>query len=87
MKDDLELLREYAEHQSEPAFATLVSRHINLVYSAAMRQVGDAHLAEEITQATFILLARKSASLGSKIILPGWLYRTACYAARDAVGG
>jgi RNA polymerase sigma factor (sigma-70 family) len=85
MKDDLELLREYAEHQSEPAFATLVSRHINLVYSAAMRQVGDAHLAEEITQATFILLARKSASLGSKIILPGWLYRTACYAARDAL--
>ena len=85
MNSDLELLREYAERQSEPAFATLVSRHINLVYSAALRQVGDAHLAEEITQATFIILARKAASLGSKTILPGWLYRTACYAARDAL--
>ena len=40
MTEDMELVREYAAQQSEPAFATLVSRHINLIYSAALRQVG-----------------------------------------------
>lgn len=83
--DDMELLREYALGQSEKAFETLVSRHINLVYSTAIRQVGDENLAEEITQAVFIILARKSATLGAGTILPGWLYRTACYAAKDAL--
>jgi RNA polymerase sigma factor (sigma-70 family) len=83
--DDLTLLREYAVRQSEAAFATLVSRHVNLVYSVALRQVGDAHLAEEITQAVFIILARKAGSLGDKTILSGWLCRTARYAAANAL--
>ena len=85
MADDMELVREYARHGSEEVFATLVSRHVNLVYSVAMRQLHDTHLAEEITQATFIILARKAGSLNSNTILPAWLCRTANYAAADAL--
>jgi len=77
--DDLTLLREYSRNQSEAAFAALVSRHVNLVYSVALRQVRDPHLAEEITQAVFIILARKADAIGDKTILPGWLCRTARY--------
>jgi RNA polymerase sigma factor (sigma-70 family) len=85
MSDDMTLVREFAANQSEPAFAALVERHIALVHSAARRQVGDAHLAEEITQAVFIILARKAAALGSKTVLSAWLYRTTRYAAADAL--
>jgi RNA polymerase sigma factor (sigma-70 family) len=85
MNDDMELVREYAARQSEPAFAALVERHINLVYSAALRQGGDAPLAEEITQAVFILLARKAETLRLDTRLSGWLYRTARYVAADAL--
>jgi RNA polymerase sigma factor (sigma-70 family) len=75
--DDIELLREYALRNSEAAFATLVSRYINLVYSAALRQVDNHHQAEEITQAVFVILGRKARSIGSGTILAGWLFRTA----------
>jgi RNA polymerase sigma factor (sigma-70 family) len=83
--DDLTLVREFATRQSEPAFTALVERHIGLVHSAALRQTGDAHLAEEITQAVFIILARKAATLGPRTILSAWLYRTTRYAAADAL--
>jgi len=83
--DDLTLLREYARNNSEEAFAALVSRHVNLVYSVALRQVRDPQLAGEITQAVFIILARKADSLGDKTILPGWLCRTARYASANAL--
>src|SRR5436190_4564901 len=75
--DDNVLLKEYVEHGSEEAFATLVARHVNKVYSIALRHTRNAHQAEEITQAVFVLLARKSRQLGQRVILSGWLCRTA----------
>jgi DNA-directed RNA polymerase specialized sigma24 family protein len=68
--DDIELLRQYARENSEAAFAVLVGRHVNLVYSVALRRVGNLHAAEEITQAVFIILARKAKSFSRKTILP-----------------
>jgi RNA polymerase sigma factor (sigma-70 family) len=85
MNDDMALVREFAASQSEHAFETLVARHVNLVYSAALRQARDADLAQEITQAVFIILARKAGSLSPNTILSGWLYRAAQFAAKDAL--
>jgi uncharacterized protein (TIGR03435 family) len=83
MTDDMALVREYARNRSEAAFAALVSRHLNLVYSIALREVREPHLAEEVTQAAFIILARKAGSLGPKTILSGWLCRTARYVSAE----
>jgi RNA polymerase sigma factor (sigma-70 family) len=74
--DDIALLREFVATESEAAFAALVSRHVNLVHSVALRSTGSPHAAQEISQAVFIILARKAKSLGSKTILSGGLYQT-----------
>jgi RNA polymerase sigma factor (sigma-70 family) len=79
--DDKILLREYAASNSEAAFETLVSRHIRLVYSAACRQMRDPHLAEEVTQAVFILLAQKAGRISGEAILSGWLIKTTRFVA------
>jgi RNA polymerase sigma factor (sigma-70 family) len=86
MTPDCELLRRYAGTQSEEAFAELVRRHVNLVYSAALRQVnGDAHLAQDVAQIVFTDLARKAASLSRRSALTGWLYTSAHFAAAKIV--
>src|SRR6185436_19307186 len=83
--DDLELLREYAASGAEQAFEVIVERHVNLVYSAALRQVHDPVMAGEVTQTVFIILARKARKLGPETILSGWLYRTAQFAGAKAL--
>ena len=75
MATDTELLRSYAQDRSESAFAGLVQQHIDLVYSAALREAhGDAATAEDITQAVFVELAKKASSLVRHPALAGWLY-------------
>ena len=83
--NDHELLVQYASAESEAAFATLVARYVNLVYSAALRFTGNPHHAEEITQAVFIVLARKAGSLRTGTVLSGWLYQTARLTAANFV--
>ena len=78
---DYELLQAYASEGSQSAFTQLVERHLPLVWSAACRQMGDAHLAQDVAQQVFTLLAQKASTLGSQIILSGWLYRVTCHIA------
>lgn len=74
---DQQLLRDYTERRSEAAFTELVGRHVGLVYSAALRMVRDAHLAEDVTQSAFVALARNAGQLSDRLVLSGWLHRTA----------
>jgi RNA polymerase sigma factor (sigma-70 family) len=83
--EDAQLLSEFAANRSETAFRTLTDRYVNLVHSAALRRVGDAQLAEDISQAVFILLARKAGSLSAGTVLAGWLYRTTNFVAERAL--
>lgn len=85
LMNDRELLREYAAARSQAAFGELVRRHINLVYSAARRQVRDPHLAEDITQQVFTLLARKAGGLGGNTVLSAWLYRATRHVASQTL--
>src|SRR6266508_3589731 len=86
-KSDAQLLREYAEHGTEAAFAEIVTRHTNLVYSAALRQVASPDIAAEIAQSVFIGLARGARSLSSRLAenasLAGWLCRSARNTSRN----
>ncbi|MDB6024883.1 MAG: polymerase, sigma-24 subunit, subfamily [Verrucomicrobiales bacterium] len=79
--NDMDLLREYADRDSDPAFAEVVQRHINFVYSVALRYVGNSQDAQDVTQAVFIILAQKAAGLREKTILAGWLYETTRFTA------
>src|SRR5262245_1376824 len=86
MQSDHELLYRYAQTHCDDAFAELVRRHVNVVYSAALRQVnGDTHLAEDVAQSVFTALARKADNLPNCLSLAGWLYTSTHFAAAKAV--
>jgi RNA polymerase sigma factor (sigma-70 family) len=82
---DQELLRDYAEERSEAAFAELARRHVDLVYSAALRMVHDEHLAEDVTQGVFLALVQNVRGLRNRRALPGWLHHTARHLAANAI--
>jgi RNA polymerase sigma factor (sigma-70 family) len=83
--DDMDLLREYARRASDEAFSGLVTRHLDLVYSAALRQVRSPQLAEEVAQSVFSDLARNAARLKPDTILTAWLYQVTRRTAIDVV--
>lgn len=82
MMTDHELVRAFVGG-STPAFAELVERHLPVVLAAARRQLSVPHLAEDVSQRVFALLASKAPRLGEEVILAGWLYRAACRVAAD----
>jgi RNA polymerase sigma factor (sigma-70 family) len=82
---DHELLRRYARDRDEPAFADLTRRYVALVYSSAVRRVGDRHMAYDITQAVFMILSRKAGSIPADKPLSLWLLNATRYAAANAL--
>lgn len=86
MRDDAALLREFVTQRSESAFAELVHRHIDAVYSAALRRVGgDTHLAQDVTQYVFTALATKATALTRHPFLTAWLYTATRHQAANTV--
>src|ERR1043166_8514129 len=82
---DLELLERYTRHRAEDAFAEIVHRHLDLVHSAALRQVRSPQLAEEVAQSVFTDLARHARRPAPDTILTAWLYQVTRRAAIDVV--
>lgn len=82
-----ELLHNYQQSRSPDDFRLIVERHLNAVYSHALRQMRDPGSAEDVAQAVFVLLSRKAASLSDGVVLGAWLFRAtqyACLAAKRA---
>jgi RNA polymerase sigma factor (sigma-70 family) len=80
-----QLLRDYCERRSETAFSELVRRHVDFVYSAVLRMVCNAQLAEDVTQGVFVAFAQNARQLTDHAVLSGWLHRTAQNLAANAV--
>ena len=81
--NDGELLRSYREAGDEKAFRELIERHADMIYSTAFRRIGDAHAAEDVTQAVFCLLLRKAGRLYDVPDLAAWLHRATCWKASE----
>src|SRR3954447_22030588 len=81
---DADDLVRYATTGDAQAFARLTQRYLNLVYTLCRRQLADAELAEDATQAVFILLAQKAGTLRPGVILAGWLFDAARYCCANA---
>ncbi len=84
---DSDLLRQYATHGDQAAFAKVVRRQADLVYSVALRVTANPALAQDVTQTVFTLLARRAGSLAHYATLVGWLHTTTRHTAINAVRG
>jgi RNA polymerase sigma factor (sigma-70 family) len=85
MTNDLNLLGQYARDKAQDAFTEIVCRHVDLVYSAALRQVRSPQLAEEVAQSVFTDLAHNAGKLKPDTVLTAWLYQVTRRTAVDVV--
>src|SRR5688572_29759695 len=86
MTDSQQLLADYVKTGAEPVFRELVTRYVDLVYSAAVRLVnGDTHLAQDVSQTVFADLARMARTLSPNVMLGGWLHRHTCFVAAKMI--
>lgn len=70
---------------SQPAFTQLVGRHLDWVYAAARRMVDDPHVAEDVAQTVFLILARKAASLERSESVGAWLFQVTRFTCLQAL--
>lgn len=85
-ESDQELLDAFIARRDEGAFSEIVRRHVRLVFSAAMRQTREREMAQDVTQAVFLLLSQNARKVrGGGAALPGWLYNTTRYACANAI--
>ena len=77
---DMELLRQYVAERSQQAFSAIVEQYAGMVYSSALRQTGDAHVAEDVTQTVFVDLSRTATSLRPRVVVGSWLLIATRYA-------
>lgn len=73
--NDLDILRRHVTDRDPSAFGELVTRHLDWVYSAALRQVRDPHMADDITQAVFLALSQQARKLAAGVVLEAWLFQ------------
>ncbi len=81
--DDMRLLRRYVEIGSQKAFAELTGRHLPWIYAMCRRTLRDKHLAEDASQAVFVLLARRAGTLSEQTRVAGWLFNTTRFVLKD----
>src|SRR5258708_4457856 len=88
MATDSQLTAAFANENAQEALAELVHRYVNLVYSAALRQVGkDAHAADDVVQLVFAHFVRQASSLRNRASLGGWFYTTTHHLSANFVRG
>ena len=83
--EDFELLNQYARHGDQQAFASLLRRHVDMVYAICLRRLRDPGAADDATQAVFVALARRAGSINRGTVIAGWLYQAAVYESAQIV--
>src|SRR5215218_4572972 len=82
---DRELVARYVGRQDHEAFAQLVHRYIALVHSVALRQTREPGLADDVTQAAMIVLARRAREIPHNVVLASWLYTVTHHLSQNAL--